>query len=263
MKPINLALHLNLTRSLTCFDVETTGVGEDDRIIQLGITKHYPEGKEPVRWVSLVNPEMPIPPEVSRVHGITDDNVAKAPKFADIVHSLVRALTHTDFLGHGVTFDLKKIRGECRRVGIDWNWETSDSRVIDTLRLRQVTMPNDLSTCYQDITGEKLDNAHDAGIDVMATEIVLAGQLERYSLPRNIAELAAVCWPKKADWIDATGKLVWRNGEACLGFGKHNGKPLKNCDKGYLSWILGQDFPSDFKTIIIEAKAGRFPVKET
>jgi len=263
---VNLAQSLQLLRPLTVFDVETTGVSWDnDRIIQISVTKHSPS-KDPIRWTSLVNPSIPVPVEIQRIHGITDEALAGAPTFKSLAADLARtAFTGVDFAGHGVTFDLKMFRAECRRAGVEWDWEKTDAKVIDTLRIRQITMPNDLSTVYEDITGQKLTNAHDAGADVIATEIVLAGQLSRHTkLPRTVTALADFCWPKKTDAVDAAGKFVWRNGKACLAFGKFSGRPLDDPSvKDYLAWMLRGDFPPETKDIVKRALSGEMPVKET
>lgn len=255
---------LQLTRPLTMFDVESTGSNPDqDRIIQLSITMHYSE-KDPVRWVSDINPGVLVPPEIQKIHGITDARLAEAPTFKSIAAEIVRkTLTNVDFAGHGVMFDLRMIRAECRRAGLDWDWEKTDSAVIDTLRIRQITRPNDLKTVYAEITGKTLDNAHDAGADVAATEEVLLGLLALYPhIPRTPAKLSEFCWPKKADAVDRAGKFVWRHHEACIGFGKFNGTPLKDVDAGYLRWMLKGDFPPDTKAIAEDALNGIYPKRD-
>ena len=72
---------LKLNRPLCFFDLETTGVNvTKDRIIEIAVLKLHPDGtKEDKVW--RVNPECPIPAEVSAVHGIYDDDVANEPNF--------------------------------------------------------------------------------------------------------------------------------------------------------------------------------------
>ena len=58
-------MKLNLTKPLVVFDLETTGLDlVNDRIIQISYIKVHPDGKEE-RGDYLVNPEKPIPSEVS------------------------------------------------------------------------------------------------------------------------------------------------------------------------------------------------------
>ena len=81
---------LNLTKPLCFFDLETTGINiTNDRIVEISILKVYPNGnKESKTW--LVNPEMPIPAEVSAIHGITDEDVKNENEFKYFEYSSVR-----------------------------------------------------------------------------------------------------------------------------------------------------------------------------
>jgi DNA polymerase-3 subunit epsilon len=239
------------------FDLETTGLFETDRIVQIGMTKHYPD-KDPIEWKTYVNPEIPIPAEATAVNHITDEMVKDAPKFKEFSEQLVRtALTNSDFGGHNVLYDLKMLRAECRRAGETWDWEKTNSKVIDTKRIQQLLIPNNLGALYKEATGEELKDAHDAAIDVMATETVLEWQLRMNpGVPRTIIELDAFCWPKAKDSVDKAGKFTWKNGMACIGFGKFKGTPLHQCEVGYLEWIIRSDFPEESKEYVRRAIGG-------
>lgn len=81
-------MKLNLTRPLIIFDLETTGLDlVKDRIIQISYIKVHPDGNEE-RENKFVNPERPIPAEVTQLTGITDDDVKDAPTFKDIAQYL-------------------------------------------------------------------------------------------------------------------------------------------------------------------------------
>ena len=77
-------MQLNLNKSICFFDLETTGINiTKDRIVEISILKVNPDGSEEKKtW--LVNPEMPIPPQVVAVHGITNEKVANAPTFNEL-----------------------------------------------------------------------------------------------------------------------------------------------------------------------------------
>lgn len=257
---MNLATTLHLERPLAVLDVETTGTNPgQDRIVQIAITIHYPD-KEPIPWCGYVNPTISIPPEATAVHHITDEMVKEAPTFRTMAPKLAKALSGIDFAGYNVLFDLKVIYAEMKRAGQVWEYESA--AIIDAYRIEQILHPRDLSTVYEKLTGEKFPDAHDAGADVAATERVLQEYLQQHSIPRTVAELNAYCWPKSADSVDASGKIVWRSGVACLGFGKKfNGTPLQQVDKGYLQWMIANDFPADTKRICEEALSGVYPTK--
>lgn len=257
----NLATLLTLTRPLAVLDLETTGTNtEQDRIVQIAITIHYP-AKDPVPWKVLVNPGVPIPAEATAVHHITDAMVKDAHTMKTMAPKLAKALSGLDFCGYNVTFDLRMLKAEMVRAGESWSYESAG--IIDAYRIEQLLFPRSLSSMYEKYVGKKLSDAHDASVDVEATEEVLAGQLRAYDqLPRTVAELNTYCWPKAADAVDAQRKFMWRGGEACIAFGKHTGTPLRQMDKGYLQWMLNNEFPADTKRIIEDALSGAYPERK-
>ena len=258
---MNLATVLHLERPLAVLDVETTGLNpEQDRIVQIAITIHYPH-KDPIPWCGYVNPTIPIPPESTAVHHITDAMVKDAPTFRTMAPKLAKALSGIDFAGYYVHFDLKTIYAEMKRAGQLWEYESA--AIIDAHRIFQILDPRDLTSAHVKFCGSKFEGAHGAAADVSATEAVLAGQLESHAeIPRDVKALGAYCFPKNPNALDGSGKFAWKNGEAIVAFGKKfNGTPLRLVDKNYLQWMIANDFPADTKLIAAEAIEGRYPTK--
>ena len=87
-------MQLNLSKPICFFDLETTGINiTNDRIVEISILKVYPNGKEET-YTQRVNPTIPIPPEVTKVHGISDADVADKPTFKEIskeVHNMIKS----------------------------------------------------------------------------------------------------------------------------------------------------------------------------
>lgn len=72
---------LKLERPLAVFDIESTGImPQRDRIVEIAVLKIFPDGRSQ-NTVRRLNPEMPIPPGATAVHGITDADVADCPTF--------------------------------------------------------------------------------------------------------------------------------------------------------------------------------------
>ena len=68
-------MKLQLERPIVVFDLETTGVQiTRDRIVEISILKVHPDGEEETK-TRRINPGMPIPPEATQVHGISDADV--------------------------------------------------------------------------------------------------------------------------------------------------------------------------------------------
>lgn len=59
-------------------DIETTGLGRDARIIELGAVR-IRHGRKVASYSQLVNPQIPIPAKVTQITGITDRDVRHQP----------------------------------------------------------------------------------------------------------------------------------------------------------------------------------------
>lgn len=81
-------MNLNLTKPLAFFDLETTGIDvSKDRIVEIAVVKVLPDNSV-LEVVDRVNPGIPIPKGASDVHGIHDEDVKDAPRFADIAKKI-------------------------------------------------------------------------------------------------------------------------------------------------------------------------------
>jgi len=271
---INLAQFLRLERPLAELDLETTGFDPDkDRIIQIAVTIHYPH-RDPIAWKSLINPGIPITNTKEGKHGMTDADVADAPTFEAIGPALAPKLLNVDIAGYNVEFDIGFMRGQMKRCNVNWPWS---GHVICSYQIYRKKMPHNLENAYREFGGDggeplprgtKLEGAHDAGIDVAATEAVLRGQLLRYpDLPRTVKELEMFCFPNKANAIIPSGQFVWVDGVACITFGKYvkqnGGKPfpMNKVERNYWKFILDNDFAPDVKEIAASAMIGVYPSK--
>jgi DNA polymerase-3 subunit epsilon len=261
-----LAEHLTLTRPLVCVDLEATGLWPgQDRIVQIATAKVFPDGAVST-WASLVNPEQPIPAETTAIHGITDAMAADAPTFAQLAPTIEPILAGSDLTGYNVErFDRRLLVAEFRRAKL--NDPTDGARVVDAYTIFLRSEPRSLDAAlrfYGVEDGLATRQAHDASSDVEATVAVLVAQLETYpDVPRTVEGLHDWLYPRKANQIDADGKIVWRNGVATIAFGAQAGTSLVDLaatDRGFLEWILRKDFSDTVKAVVREALAGRFPV---
>lgn len=78
-----------------CLDIERTGLGSDDRIIEIAIVTMR-EGAVVESWSSLVNPGISIPAEATGVHGIVDEMVVGQPTIAQLKAEIVSRLARAD-----------------------------------------------------------------------------------------------------------------------------------------------------------------------
>ena len=255
--------NLKLERPIAFIDVETTGTHPySDRVAELSILRIQPDGKDEYKS-HRVNPGVPIPPEATAVHGITDADVAREPEFSRYAKSVSDFLDGCDIGGFNVIkFDLPCLEAEFARAVVGFSRQ--GRHLVDSMVIFHQRERRDLEAAYRKYCGREMENAHCAKEDAKAASEVLDGQLEMYGdLPKDIAGLGAMCYEIREDYVDAEGKFIWVEGEVVCNFGKkHNGRKLEEIaaiDPSYLSWIIGTDFSPEVKGIVKEALRGEFP----
>jgi DNA polymerase III subunit epsilon len=255
-------LPLRLDRPVAIFDIEATGASpRSDRIIELAILKILPDGTREMR-VWRVNPGCPIPAEVTRIHGITDADVAACPPFRGIAAEVDEFLEGCDLAGYNIArYDVPMLTEAFTHVGLPFNID--QRRVFDVQRIFHRREPRDLTAALAFYCGDVHTGAHGAVADVEATLRVLEGQYRRYpDLPTDADSLHDYCNPKKPGWVDREGRLRWENGEVVINFGRNKGTPLRRMiqeDPGFVKWLLKSDFPQDTRRIVEEATRGTWP----
>ena len=257
--------NLILDRPLVAFDLETTGVMiERDRIVELALVRVEPDGSRRT-FRSLVNPEVPIPPGATAVHGISDDDVRDAPVLAALAGEIVAFCDGADLAGfNSVRFDAPFLENELRRVGCEVSF--ADRRHFDAFHIFCRMEPRTLVAAYKKYCGKELTDAHSALADVEATLEVLDAQIGQYDeVPSTSAELHTFCNPDEGRYVDRSRKFAWNDeGKAVFAFGKYKDMTIEQVkaeNSGYLSWMLGKDFADDVVKILRDAIEGRFPTR--
>lgn len=112
-------------------DVETTGLDPScSRVCEIAYLK-FRSGETLDSFTTLVDPQTPIPPEVSRIHNITDDMVSGRPKFSGVAARLLCAMENSVLVAHNAPFDISFLKTEFGRIGMVF----PDIPVIDTLKI--------------------------------------------------------------------------------------------------------------------------------
>lgn len=283
---------LALTRPFIVFDTETTSANpQSARIVEISFQLYTAEGLQK-SWKSLVNPGVPIPPEVVEIHGIDDarmlrcrvcngmattpglpldpkdggggfycdcDKFYPIPSFSVLAPSIALGFSGCDFGGKRIRFDLQVLDEEMQRCKVPWSY--AGARIIDIDRLEQIGEPRTLTHLYKKHTGKDLEGAHGAGADVSASVEVLAAQMQTYAsvLPTDLDALHQLQWP---DWIDAEGKFRFVRGVATCSFGKYKDQPMSRIPRDFYDWMLRNTFSEEVKGLVRKAKLGQYPVKE-
>ena len=262
----SLAAEIELKRPLVVFDLESTGTRvRKDRIVEMAWCKIKPSGETKVGGIRL-NPGIPIPPEATAVHGITDQDVANEPTFKQIAPKLVDFLDKCDLAGFGVArFDIPLLEAEFLRAEVDFS--SKDRAIVDALGIYHRYEPRDLEAAVRHYTGQQIEDAHDAEGDVLSTLMVLKAQLEQHGdLPHDLEGLDSYSGRrrKQPNWYDEKGDLVWERDALHLTFGIHDGKSLQevvDTYPGYIDWMLGESFSEEVKNAIRTTRAGSPPLR--
>lgn len=284
-------MKLNLKKPIIVFDLETTGLDlVNDRIIQISYIKVYPAGKEE-RENIFVNPEKTIPQDISELTGISNEDVALAPKFKEIAQKLSEQFKGCDFAGYNSNhFDIPMLAEEFLRAGIDFDF--AKCNLVDAQAIFHKMERRNLAAAYKFYCGRKMEDdfeAHRADQDTEVTYKVLMGLLDKYNpetaeeadraLPNDMEYLSE--FSKMNDNVDFAGRIVWRavtgtDGKALtekdgstikqevFNFGKYKGWAVTEVlrkDPGYYSWMLANDFTNNTKQVLTRIRLREFNKK--
>lgn len=263
------SMELNLKRPIAFFDLETTGLNTShDRIVEMSVLKINVNGDEEQR-VWLLNPEMPISPESTSVHGYTDAMVADKPTFRDKAKEIALFIGNADLAGYNILkFDLPMLVEEFLRVDYDFDLKSRD--FIDVMNIYMKMEPRTLKSAYRYFCHAELEGAHGAMADTKATYDVLRAMLDKYQGvdyedgkgnksqgPTNdMKQLSEFSAHHK--YADLSGQIIFdEEGKEVFMFGKHKGKRVEDVfrmEPPYYDWIMKNDFPRYTKKVVTAIK---------
>ena len=246
-------MKLNLKRPLIFFDLETTGINvTSDRIVELCYIKVFPNGNEESKSMRI-NPEMPIPPHSTAVHGITDDDVKDCPTFKEVAKELELTFRDSDIAGYNSNkFDVPLLVEEFLRAGVEI--DLSKRNFVDVQTIFHKMEQRTLVAAYKFYCGKNLENAHSALADTRATLEVLESQLDRYPdvLANDVGFLANFTTVNRN--VDFAGRIIYNDkDEEVFNFGKYKGRKVTDVfrlDPGYYSWMMQGDFALNTKQVL-------------
>lgn len=253
-------MELKLKRPLAFFDLETTGINvARDRIVEISVVKLHPDASQ--EWFTKrINPGMPISPQATAVHGITDDDVKDCPSFREIGRTLAKFLEGCDLAGYNaIRFDIPLLAEEFLREEIDF--DIRKRKYVDVQVIFHKKEQRTLSAAYAFYCNTELSDAHSARADTQATYEILKAQIERYDdIKNDVDELAKFSHHSK--FADLAGRIVYNSkGQEVFNFGKHKGElvedVLKN-EPSYFAWMMDGDFPQYTKKVLTEIKLRSF-----
>ena len=266
-------MELKLTKPIAFLDLETTGIKvATDRIVEICILREQIDGSTRVK-THRINPEMPIPPEVIAIHGITDEDVKDCPTFKQLAPELAHFLENCDLAGYNSNhFDIPLLVEEFLRADIDF--DLKGRRFVDVQNIFHKMEPRNLAAAFRFYCKKELFQAHSAEADTKATYEILKAQLDRYAsvtfkdrngnmtqpIVNDIKALSDFSYSNKT--VDLVGHIIYNDKNVeVFNFGKHKGKPVNQVfrdEPSYYDWMMKSEFPLSTKKVITSLKLKGF-----
>lgn len=258
-------MELNLSRPLAIFDLETTGIRvATDRIVEICIIRVETDNTSEVKTYRI-NPEVPIPMEVTLIHGISDEDIKDAPTFKDLAAELHEFFKDCDLSGYNSNrFDIPLLVEEFLRAGIDF--DLRERYFIDVQNIFHKMEPRNLRAAYKFYCDKELEDAHSAEADTKATFEILQAQIDRYKDTEYKDDDGNISLPIKNDmqalhefsyntrFVDLIGQIVFNaQQEEVFNFGKHKGRKVEDVfrkEPQYYDWMMKAEFPLSTKKVI-------------
>ena len=119
------------------FDIETTGFNPKTcKIIEIGAVK-FVNGEIVDRFSEFVNPQVPIPFNITELTSIKDEMVEDAPTIDVILPKFMEFCKGSVLVAHNAGFDTSFIRYNCKQLGIDYDYTH-----VDTVEVARYLHPN-------------------------------------------------------------------------------------------------------------------------
>ena len=179
----------SLDAAYVVFDIETTGFSaENDRIIEIGAVR-VEKGEITDRFSAFVNPRTPIPFEIEKLTGISDEMVMEEPPIEEVLPRFLEFCEGAVMVAHNAGFDMSFIRKNSERQGLPCEFT-----VVDTVALARVLLPQ-LSRYKLDTVAKalnvSLENHHRAVDDAGCTAEIFVKFVQMLK-DRDITDLDGV-----------------------------------------------------------------------
>jgi DNA polymerase-3 subunit epsilon len=203
-----------------------------------------------------VNPTVPIPENVTKIHGITDADVANCPVFSDIARTLANYIEGCDIAGYNsIKFDIPILAEEFLRANVFFDFHKR--KLIDVQTIFHKMEQRTLGAAYKFYCDKELKDAHSAAADAYATYEILQAQLDRYdTLTNDMGQLSE--FSIKTRSLDYAGRVILDEKDVpIINFGKYKGRralEVMEKDPSYYAWIMNSSFTLDTKRVFTELR---------
>lgn len=206
-----------MSKRFIYFDTETTGINFDqDCIIELAAYDPLLDKT----FDHLIKPTIPIPPEATAIHNITDDMVKDKPSFKEIAEAFVEYCEgDVVLIAHNCDrFDKPFLEREFAKHGLEvpeWNYLDS----LKWARRYRPDLPKHTLQHLRETYGFPANNAHRALDDVITLQRIFESMIDDLD-PDLVFDL-----------------LNEERAITTMPFGKYKGKPLQMVPSDYVQWL--------------------------
>jgi len=146
------------------FDTETTGLiknlalplSQQPRIIEIGCIREPAVKDRPTTFDTIFNPQVKLEPIITKITGLTDDDLADAPTFYEHIPELCDFFRGEDtMVAHNMPFDFRMMLMELQRENAEYKfpWPSNHIDTIDLAKKRYGGKFMKLQTIYEDLVG--------------------------------------------------------------------------------------------------------------
>lgn len=156
-------------------DVETTGLGPSDRVVELAIIHLDESGRTEGEWETLVRTDVGL--AIDDLHGIRDADLRRAPSFTAIAADVVRLLAGRVVVAHNAPLEARFLRAELERAG--WFSPLDPIDALCTIQLAGVLLPGSGRSLGDALAAFDLEapDRHEALADARAIAELVRGYL--------------------------------------------------------------------------------------
>jgi DNA polymerase-3 subunit epsilon len=197
-------------------DTETTGLNAKlgDRIIEIGCVEVLSRRITERHFHAYINPERDIEEGASRVHGLTREDLASKPKFAEVARDFLDYVRGAEVLIHNADFDLEFLDAELKLAGLG-KFSDYAAKVVDTLAFARELHPgkkNSLDAlCERYLIDNSNRTLHGALLDArLLAECYLAMTRGQESLVMDLEAPAAAAAAAAGLILDVSKLIVQR-----------------------------------------------------
>jgi exodeoxyribonuclease X len=215
-----------LMLSYAVLDTETTGLSSDDRTVSLASVL-VEDNAITSSFYRLVDPQRSIPPDATKIHGITEEDVKDKPTLEEVLpalHSHVEGVQA--YVAHNAPFDKRMLPGLHERPWID---TLVMARLLypDLPSHRNETLRDDLHLDCSLLEGQAHNALYDAQVTARLFLHLLPLLLKKYPELITVEQLVT--------FLEEEGKKP-RLLTTCF-LPKHKGQKWESLPLSYLTWL--------------------------